>query len=172
MPVLGARAVGRLRTSHETLVVTGPGAAPGSPNRPASSCDPHWLSMAMTDLLRCELFPGDLDAAVRFYVDALEFDVDRDDRSSSPPYVALSRGAVRLALAQRGDVADVADVAHRRPPVGVELVLEVADPAAGHEKVIAAGWPVEEGLTARPWGLVDFRVLDPAGYYWRITSIG
>ena len=123
----------------------------------------------MTDLLRCELFPGDLDAAVRFYVGVLDFAVDRDDRSSSPPYVALNRGAVRLGLAQSGEVADVA---HRRSPVGVELVLEVASPAIAHEKVIAAGWPVEEGLTARPWGLVDFRVLGPAGYYWRITSLG
>ena len=27
-----------------------------------------------------------------------------------------------------------------------------------------------EDLRARPWGLRDFRVLDPAGYYLRITD--
>jgi uncharacterized glyoxalase superfamily protein PhnB len=27
-----------------------------------------------------------------------------------------------------------------------------------------------ETLTARPWGLRDFRLLDPDGYYWRITE--
>lgn len=121
----------------------------------------------MTEFLRCELFPGDLDAAVRFYVDVLGFQVDRDERSSSSPYVALTRGTVRLGLAQRDDQVSVG---HRRPPAGVELVLEVADLAAAHARVIAAGWPVDEDLTARPWGLVDFRLLDPAGYYWRITT--
>ena len=27
-----------------------------------------------------------------------------------------------------------------------------------------------EDLQDRPWGLTDFRILDPAGYYLRITS--
>ncbi|WP_298805398.1 VOC family protein [uncultured Pseudokineococcus sp.] len=118
--------------------------------------------------LRCELFPADLDEAVRFYVDVLDFILDRDERSSTSPYVALRRGSVRIGLARRDDAA--AARASRRPPTGVELVLEVADLRAAHERVVAAGWPVDEPLTQRPWGLVDFRVLDPAGYYWRITT--
>ena len=32
------------------------------------------------------------------------------------------------------------------------------------------GWVLEEDITARPWGLRDFRLLDPDGYYWRITT--
>jgi hypothetical protein len=27
-----------------------------------------------------------------------------------------------------------------------------------------------EGLTSRPWGLRDFRLVDPDGYYWRVTE--
>ena len=55
-------------------------------------------------------------------------------------------------------------------PAGVtELVLEVDDVAAERDRVVAAGWPLEEDLRRRPWGLTDFRVLDPAGYYLRIT---
>lgn len=121
----------------------------------------------MTASLRCELFPFDLDAAVDFYVYVLGFTLDRDERASSSPYVALTRGTVRLGLAQRDDVVGAES---RRPPAGVELVLEVDDLAATHSRVTTAGWPVDEDLTERPWGLVDFRVLDPAGYYWRITS--
>ena len=34
----------------------------------------------------------------------------------------------------------------------------------------AAGWPLEQDLQDRAWGLTDFRVVDPAGYYLRITS--
>ncbi len=121
----------------------------------------------MTGFLRCELFPDDLDAAVHFYVDVLGFEVEQDERRSSSPYVALAFGAARLGLAQRDDVIGAA---HRRPPAGAELVLEVADLATALDRVLTAGWPLDEGLTRRPWGLVDFRLLDPAGYYWRITT--
>ena len=74
--------------------------------------------------LRCEPFPADVDAAGRFYIEVLGFDVERDQRSAEAPYVALARGGVRSGLAQR---ADVGDVTQRRPPVGAELVLEVED---------------------------------------------
>jgi hypothetical protein len=30
--------------------------------------------------------------------------------------------------------------------------------------------PLAEDLQERPWGLTDFRILDPAGYYLRITG--
>lgn len=36
--------------------------------------------------------------------------------------------------------------------------------------VVAAGWPLDEPVTERPWGLRDVRLLDPDGYYWRLTS--
>jgi uncharacterized glyoxalase superfamily protein PhnB len=58
----------------------------------------------------------------------------------------------------------------RRPPTGVELVLEVDDVDADHARVSAAGWPLAEPLTHRPWGLRDFRLVDPDGYYWRVTD--
>jgi predicted enzyme related to lactoylglutathione lyase len=71
--------------------------------------------------LRCELFPADLDAAVRFYVQALGFTVTRDERSAAHPYVALTRDQVRLGIGGRPAV----DQEQRRPPVGAELVLEL-----------------------------------------------
>jgi lactoylglutathione lyase len=33
-----------------------------------------------------------------------------------------------------------------------------------------AGWPIAEGLAAQPWGQRDFRLLDPGGYYVRLTG--
>ncbi len=49
-------------------------------------------------------------------------------------------------------------------------MLEVDDLDEEHARVTAAGWPLAEDLTGRPWGLRDFRLLDPSGYYWRITT--
>lgn len=121
--------------------------------------------MEMT--LRCETFPADLDAAVDFYTRVLLFTVAKDERDAPRPYVSLRRGAVHIGAARRG-VADSA--AARRPPAGAELVLEVDDVVAERNRIVAAGWPLDEDLMDRPWGLTDFRILDPGGYYLRITS--
>ena len=102
-----------------------------------------------------------------FYRDVLGFDVVRDERTATRPYVAFERGGARLGAAVRSAIDD-AEL--RRPPVGVELVLEVEDLSVERSRVAAADWPVEEDLTRRPWGLSDFRLLDPDGYYWRLTG--
>ncbi len=117
--------------------------------------------------LRIELFPADLDATVAFYTAVLGFTLERDERSAEPGYVALVRGETRIGAAARPPVPDEEA---RRPPTGIEVVLEVDDLAAERERVRRAGWPVVEDVTDRPWGLTDFRVLDPAGHYLRITS--
>jgi len=36
--------------------------------------------------------------------------------------------------------------------------------------VVDSGWPLAEDLQQRPWGLIDFRLHDPDGYYLRITT--
>jgi lactoylglutathione lyase len=117
--------------------------------------------------LRIELFPLDLDETVAFYVNVLRFVLVRDERSAEWPYVALQRGAVGVGAASRPAVTDLTA---RRPPVGVELVLEVGDVDGEWERVRRSGWPIEEELHDRPWGLRDFRIVDPSGYYLRITQ--
>lgn len=121
----------------------------------------------MTVTLRCEIFPPDLDATVDFYTRVLRFTLDRDERHTTSPYIALRRGEVLLGAASR-EVAVARD--QRRPPTGVELVLEVDDVLAERDHVGRLGWPLEEDLIARQWGLRDFRVLDPSGYYLGITE--
>ena len=121
----------------------------------------------MTMTLRIEIFPADLDATTDFYTRVLGFTLVRDQRHGSPGYVALERDRVRIGAAYR-DVAE--HQPGRRPPTGTEIVLEVDDLDTEHARVVAAGWPIEEDLTDREWGLRDFRVLDPSGYYLRLTT--
>jgi lactoylglutathione lyase len=122
--------------------------------------------------LRMELFVDDLDAAIAFWRDVLGFAVIRRDEG----YASLERGTVVLGL---GPVAKL-------PPAGpgpgftqqrlasgkgagVEIVLEADDLQAVHDSCRAAGVIVED-LTDRPWGLRDFRIVDPDGYYIRVTT--
>jgi lactoylglutathione lyase len=127
------------------------------------TCDDPGMDMT----LRFEIFPADLDAVVDFYVRVLGFRIAKDEREDPEAYVAMQRGSVHVgALRQNVPVSS----AGRRPPAGVELVLEVDDVASERDRVVAAGWPLAEDLQLRSWGLTDFRILDPAGYYLRITD--
>jgi predicted enzyme related to lactoylglutathione lyase len=117
--------------------------------------------------LRFEIFADDLDVIVDFYTRVLGFRLTADRRGEPDAYVSLQRGSVRVGAARRS-VLDARAV--RVPPAGVELVLEVDDVTGERDGVVAAGWPLEEDLRERPWGLTDFRILDPAGYYLRVTD--
>ncbi|MFY9652455.1 MAG: VOC family protein [Trebonia sp.] len=121
----------------------------------------------MPAALRCEIFPADLDATVAFYVSVLGFELVRDERDQPSTYVALARDTVLVGAAARPEVPDRGQ---RRPVTGVELVLEVDDLDEEYARVTATGWPLAEDLAGRPWGLRDFRLLDPSGYYWRVTG--
>jgi lactoylglutathione lyase len=122
--------------------------------------------------LRMELFVDDLDAAIAFWHDVLGFAVVRRDEG----YASLERGTVVLGL---GPVAKLPPAGAgpgftqerlaRDKGAGVEIVLEADDLQAVHESCRAAGVIVED-LTDRPWGLRDFRIVDPDGYYIRVTT--
>jgi len=124
-------------------------------------------SVAVTARLRCEIFPVDLDATADFYTRVLGFKIARDARHESEPYLALQRDQVAVGALQRPVPSDQNA---RLPPTGVELVLEVDDLQAERDHIASAGWRVADEITERPWGLRDFRLLDPDGYYWRITT--
>ncbi len=116
--------------------------------------------------LRIEIFCGDLDATVRFYGRALAFDLVDDRRRTAQPYVALRRDDVRI-----GAVASVAVPPDRRlPPAGTEIVLEVDDLAAEVARISGSGAVLLEEVLRRPWGLRDVRLVDPDGYYLRVTD--
>jgi lactoylglutathione lyase len=123
---------------------------------------------------RFELFVTDLDRAVHFYAVTLGFAATRRESD----YVALSNGEVAIGLGliaglpsnhyfQEGWQSDI------RPGRGVEIVIEVDDVNAFFTKasdgIGDSGGRIED-IADQPWGLRDFRVIDPDGYYVRITD--
>ncbi|MBS2539009.1 GNAT family N-acetyltransferase [Catenulispora sp. NF23] len=117
--------------------------------------------------LRVEVFAADLDAFVDFYTRVLGFDLADDRRKSENPYAAVASGLARIGAVPSWSAVDPAA---RSVPSGTEIVLEVGDVEAAYRRASDSGWPIADPLTERPWGLRDFRVSDPDGYYVRVTS--
>jgi predicted enzyme related to lactoylglutathione lyase len=120
--------------------------------------------------LRVELFVDDVERSASFYARVLGF--VREHESSG--YVAMRRGEVRIGIGGAADLAahhyfDAPSLRGRKG-IGVELVIEVEDVESACRMVMAASHPVLAPLQDRPWGLRDFRIADPDGYYLRITS--
>lgn len=115
---------------------------------------------------RFELFPLDIERAVDFYTTVLAFRLESDRRREAEPYASVRRDGVTIGLAP--GFTEHRDC--RRPPTGVEVVLEFDDLDAEFDSVRRAGGVVAEGLQERPWGLRDVRICDPDGYYLRITE--
>lgn len=120
--------------------------------------------------LRVELFVDDLPQAIAFYHQILGFQYPKQDGDG---YTPLTNGQVTIGLNLRVNLpADHPLQAQmgERLGRGVELVLEVNDIETMYAQVVATDWPLADQLQRQPWGLIDFRLVDPDGYYWRITS--
>jgi lactoylglutathione lyase len=125
--------------------------------------------------LRIELFVDNLDASIAFYTELLGFRVER----RADGYASLRRGGVVLGLGLAAGLSDHDPSGpgpqwagrHGAKGVGVEIVLELADAGelAGLHERCRARRPDLEPLRLRPWGLRDFRLFDPDGYYVRVT---
>lgn len=123
--------------------------------------------------LRLELFVRDMDVSIDFYCRVLGFELARREEG----YASVRSGGVVLGL---GPIAKLpleegyftqGRVASDRG-AGVEIVLEVDDVVAFHKRLRDTGYRILEPLQDRPWGLTDFRIADPDGYYLRPTSKG
>jgi len=124
--------------------------------------------------VRLELFVDDLAGSIAFYTEVLGFEVVRcTDR-----YASLRRGRVVLGLGPVGKLPArvtgpgfTQDRLRANRGAGVEIVLEldsVTELTELHDRCRYQGLVVEP-LQDRPWGLRDFRLVDPDGFYLRIT---
>lgn len=125
--------------------------------------------------LRFELFVDDVEESVHFYGATLGL--------APPPtwspegYVPLQAGAVTIGVQHHTKLPGDHHFSPARLSgpvgVGVEIVIEVDDVDRAY--VLASAevdhFPGQiEPLSDRPWGARDFRLIDPDGYYVRVTS--
>lgn len=145
------------------------------------------LNHNMSATIRLELFPHDLIASISFYTRILNFVILRHEPGpasdasnlASTGYAHLRRSTIQLGLATKptGDYPPAARDIHsrsqfRRWPVGVEILMEVDDVWAEKDRVLSSGWSLDSEMVRQAWGLWDFRIVDPDGYFWRISERG
>ena len=125
--------------------------------------------------LRFELFVDDVAATVRFYQATIG--LRPSDGWTPDGYVRLYAGAVSIGVQHHASLPSEHHFspAHLAGPrgVGAEIVIEVDDVdtayALASRQAERYGGRVEP-LANQPWGLRDFRLIDPDGYYLRVTS--
>ena len=124
--------------------------------------------------LRMELFVENMDVSVSFYCDVLGFQVDR----RAEDYVSLRRGVVVLGLgpvAKLPEQTEGGGFTRQRlngdKGAGVEIVLELdgLDELRALYEHCQSRTAIGAELRLQSWGLHDFRLADPDGYYLRIT---
>jgi len=120
--------------------------------------------------LQVNLAVKDLQVSAAFYTETFGF----KELSNDPGYILLQRNELVLGL-KTDELLWYPDpgeqpVESLTRGVGVELGLEISDIGHFHAQLQLAGVAIREPLTEQPWGATDFRMLDPDGYYWRITS--
>jgi catechol 2,3-dioxygenase-like lactoylglutathione lyase family enzyme len=121
--------------------------------------------------LRLELFVSDLPKSIDFYTRVLGF----ERQPGSPTYVPVRSGAVVIGLGPAAGLPKQhpfnPELQTARRGLGAEIVLEVDDVERYFERVKASGYQaIRSPLRKQSWGLTDFRLTDPDGYYLRITS--
>ena len=122
--------------------------------------------------MRLELFVQDMDVSIDFYTRVLSFEVLREHPGD---YASLRCGNLTLGIGPISKLPEeggyfTREIASLRRGIGVEIVLEVDDVNECYRHVLDSRHPVFEPLRERPWGLRDFRIIDPDGYYLRLTS--
>lgn len=169
---MGSHSAAGARRALVTLVTLVTLSAGCSSETYTASPPPAALAPANRDSmgLRHELMVGDVQRSLAFYTGALGFVVERTEDG----YAALRAGSVRVGLQRQADLGAShyfrPELASARKGLGVEIVLEVDDVANYAAAVSSAGYPIREGLKRQSWGATDFRLVDPDGYYVRVTS--
>lgn len=117
--------------------------------------------------LRIELFPADMSVFLDFYTRILNFKL----LNRKGIYVYINRDNIYIGAIETPTADPLADRAqYRQPNKGVELVFEVDDLVAERDRIVQQGYTLDKDIEKQEWGLEDFRLVDPDGYYIRVTN--
>jgi lactoylglutathione lyase len=127
-----------------------------------------------TNKIQVELHVPDFEVVLDFYGKLGFKKVWHRSENNNADYLVMEREATLLNFWPGNENVYDQSYFKRFPKdtkrgYGVELVIPVDDVKAFHEEVKGFA-NIVNPLVKRPWGLWDFRIEDPFGYYLRITE--
>ncbi len=132
-------------------------------------------NIAVSNKSYVELHVSDFEKVERFYIDILGFEKVREPwLEADKNYLVLERGGNLIAFwPGNNKVYDHSYFGHfpkdTKKGYGVELVFMIENIKDYYNKIKDRLNIVEE-LRTHSWGLMDFRVEDPFGFYLRFTE--
>ncbi|OTX28545.1 hypothetical protein BK717_28530 [Bacillus thuringiensis serovar malayensis] len=120
-------------------------------------------------MFRLELFVEDLKKSADFYKDLLGFEITKHKST------AISLQYTNLSLLLTKESTWKTDHYFKKIPnsskgKGVEFILQPKNFDLLYHHIKKSGYQLESELTLQSWGSNDFRIIDPDGYYWRIST--
>jgi hypothetical protein len=138
-----------------------------NPDKPKVVDDPTKAGdrLRRPGFLFLELDCRDLADHIAFFKSVAGFDVKRRQGS----FVVLRSAHGEILLNGVGGAAPAKPVRYQGPRVEIGIVVGDLDQAFAQAKEHKQ-WPIQAGIARQPWGVRDFRVFSPEGYYFRITE--
>lgn len=119
---------------------------------------------------RLELFVNDLEKSVHFYQNILRL----PQGAKSDTSVRFDAEDFSLLLSDQSILPEThyfSSEKWKQPKgTGVELVIVVPNIHQVYQHIQNEKYPIYENIKKQPWGMTDFRLVDPDGYYVRVTS--
>lgn len=139
---------------------------PGPDESPASDLSPPYPLEG--EELAVSITATDLEQSLAWYRDVLGFRItQRYEREGKPVAASLAAGSARILLGQD----DGAKGSERVKGQGFSLQITTAQDIDGlARRAVEAGAVLETVPTTAPWGVRIFRVRDPDGFLFTISS--
>ncbi|WP_444684604.1 VOC family protein [Alkalicoccus luteus] len=124
----------------------------------------------MSALFRIELYVSDIDQSLAFYQHVIGLNMqDRNDRCGRFNTEGFS------LLVTSEEVLKKDHYFYRSNPTddkgrGIEIIIVVEDAETVLNRCIDYGYALETKIVTYPWNMRGFNVVDPDGYYIRVTS--